>query len=108
MTTYLRFTEINDWEGEEWNFYLPIEGNESALEHLRTLIEGNPDTYEIDDYPYPGAVVDHITKRSRSGYMNYENRVEGFLQLPDSIDDWVDNDPFYKGGIRKFFHPDKS
>lgn len=103
MGDYLRFTEENDWEGETWNFYIPIENNEAALSHLRTLIEGQ-NQYELGTEPFSKKTVKTLDRNSRVEYMALENRLSGILLLPDRID-WENDDPFYKGGISEFLHP---
>lgn len=101
MSRYLRFTEDNDWEGESWFFYLPIEGNEASLEHLRALI-AESDWYSLSDATFSKRSVKTIVKHSQCGYMKYENRARGVFKPPVDID-WTDEDPFNKGGILDFF-----
>ena len=36
---YYRLKEINDWEGETWNFYIPVEGNQKEIEKLKSSLE---------------------------------------------------------------------
>jgi len=106
MTTYVRFIEHNDWEGESWNFYLQVEGNENALLRLEEMLPADNEDYELDlTVPYTKKLVKTLVKHSRTGYMRYHNRVDGVLDIDllDSID-WEDGPaPFYKGGIKDFF-----
>lgn len=111
---FVKFTEHNDNEGEDWNFWLQLDGNEADLETLKEFVEQfdeNYESYELDLTPVPESEVDILVKHSGSGYMNYENKVTGVLNLPDidldavAIDDdkgyeWL-QDNFYKGDIAR-------
>lgn len=107
MTTYLKFTEENDWEGETWHFYLPIEGNETALATLRAYLDqekskGQYDfPYTLGTEPITEAEVDAFVKHSDSGYMMEHNKIVGFLGDFDTDAD--PDDLFYKGRIDDHF-----
>ena len=45
MSDYYVFVERNDWEGETWRFYIPVEENEEAIDELVGLLE----KYDIAD-----------------------------------------------------------
>ncbi len=101
--SYFKFTEYNDWEGESWNFYIPIEGNTIPVEDLKTFIKNFSfeDMYKIDDKPYTEEEVKILCDNTESGYMDFHNRLSGKLILPElKVEDCnIVDDPFYKGGI---------
>ncbi len=118
---FVKFTEHNDNEGESWNFWLQIDGNEEQLDRLDRIVElqnaaGFDNEYELEMTPVPGEEVDILVKHSNSGYMSYENKVTGTLVLPefddslfeyeneisDAVFDWTGNN-FYKGGVEGLF-----
>jgi hypothetical protein len=107
---FVKFTEENDWEGETWRFYLQLEGNEEALDELTLLVEKmenwGEESYSLDLDPLEEEEVDILVKHSDSGYMDYHQKVEGFLEIPDNANELSEEDLFslfYKGGIRKLF-----
>lgn len=112
---FVQFTEYNDWEGETWNFWLQLDGNETQLKKLKKFladnnIEDNPG-YELDMTPVDESEVDILVKHSNGGYMNDHNKVTGKLKLElpedDGTEDWAweyANDTFYKGQIEDLFH----
>ena len=101
--TFLKFVETNDWEGEQWNFYLQIEGNEKALKELAALISGRGE-YALENTPISEAEVDILVKHSRGGYLNFENKVTGRLSISKIIlNSESETDTLYKGGIRDAF-----
>jgi hypothetical protein len=111
---FVKFTETNDNEGEEWNFWLQLDGNEAQLKELQAWLgtfDEDGESYELNmDQPYtPEADVDVLVKHSRSGYMDYENKVTGTFTCPQPTEEdqengweWL-NDTFYKGDIKRFF-----
>lgn len=119
---FVKLTETNDNEGESWNFWLQLDGNEDQIDHLARIIElansaGFDEEYTLDETPVPEEEVDILVKHTGQGYMDYENKVTGKLALPafddklfdyeDEIDDGVfewQNDHLYKGGIERLFN----
>lgn len=104
MTDYVKFTENNDHEGETWHFWILADGNESALGHFTSAIDGL-EWYEIDLTPVPESEVDVLIKHTDSGYMAYHNKLSGVLVLaPEDLKriEGDEDDPLYKGGIAKF------
>jgi hypothetical protein len=107
MTTYLKFTEVNDHEGETWHHYLPIEGNEAALEQLRAyLAKAKTEChwefpYELGTEPIAESDVDTLVKHADMGYMAQHNKVAGVLKKFDTSAD--PDDLFYKGQIEDLF-----
>lgn len=104
MTQFVKFTENNEWEGEEWHFWIPLDGNEDALARLQKALDGS-DEYSLDLTPVPEGEVDVLIKHTDQGYMDYHNKLTGTLRL--SEDDFAnlhgdDGDIFYKGRIANF------
>lgn len=113
---FVKFTEHNDNEGEYWNFWLQLDGNEADLETLAEFLDQfdeNAESYELDMTPVPESEVDILVKHTGQGYMDYENKVTGTMTLPEidldavAVDDdegyeWL-NDNFYKGDIARCF-----
>lgn len=104
MTTFVKFIEINDHEGETWRFYLQVDGNEKALEELKKRIaaEIKYDEYTLTDERLTESDVDVLVRHSDCGYMDYENKVTGTLVLPYEKGVTID-EVLYKGGIRDLF-----
>jgi hypothetical protein len=94
---YVKFTENNEWEGEEWNFWIPVTGNESAIEQVRQLI-ADSETYSLSEKTFPESEVKHLVKHASDGYMASDQIASGFKTLPTKID-WEKEDPFYKAGL---------
>lgn len=95
---FVRFTEHNDWEGETWNFYIPLEGNKEALHELYDLVK-NVDDYELDmkniiTNEQVNALINH--GNHDSGYMDTHNKLSGVLDM-----NLVTADGLYKGGISR-------
>lgn len=98
MKTYAKFTEINDWEGETWNFYIPIKGNEKAMDLIDALIDGREEYFLRRGKAFTEQEIDALCAReSSTSYMNKHNKVSKILELPESVDFDADDDPFYKG-----------
>ena len=95
---YICFTEYNSWEGEHWNFYIPLEGNEKQIEIFKKQISGF-ENYEVSDKVYSEEEVDVLVENTDSGYMNFHNKLEGKLKETKTQDITGD---LYKGGIKKF------
>ncbi|WP_306365473.1 hypothetical protein [Nocardia sp. CC227C] len=114
MTTYRRFIETNDHEGETWNFWLQVDGNMTALAILGDHLDKvNDELGEFDDPAFvlevdeiQGHEVDLLVRFGESLYMHQHNKVDGSMRLPkdftsgdlEATTDWL-----YKGGIKKFF-----
>ena len=83
---FVRFTERNDNEGETWNFWLQLDGNEEALNLLKSELDGSADRWLVDAYelnmsPIPESEVDILVKHTRRGYFAYENKVTGKFEF---------------------------
>jgi hypothetical protein len=98
---YVCLTENNEHEGESWNFYIKLNGNEYELNKLERLIEYHDKTYlyELTLYsPILENEVETIIKHTDHGYMAYNNLIDEYINLPSGFD----IDDLYKGGIRDF------
>lgn len=96
---YAELVERNDWEGESWTFWIQHTGNEAQLELLYDRIEeqNRTEEYSLDlDNLEPEEIVDRIVRRTRSGYMDYQNKVSGRFTCPEDVDD------LYKGRAENF------
>lgn len=105
MSKYAQLTENNDWEGETWHFYIPIEGNEATLDRLAdTLTLMADEAFELELAPIPEMEVDILVKRGGdTSYMAAHNKLAGRLVLTDEHLTTLaagDVDPLYKGRIR--------
>ncbi len=95
---WYKFTEVNDNEGEEWNFYLLL--NQEEVDHLQTLTDDY--FYTLDVEPIPESEVDILVKHSSDdGYMPEHQKVGrpriNILDIdPESLEE---NDVLYKGGL---------
>lgn len=103
---FVKLTENNDNEGESWNFFLQLDGNEKALEQLAVNIntfDDNEESFELNLTPIDEADVDVLVKHTRQGYFDYENKVTGTFTCPDweDYEDFIDD--LYKGGIQRYF-----
>jgi len=58
---FIRFKECNSWEGETWNFYIPVEGNEKAIKRLAKILEKYP-SYTLYPIPLSEKEVDILVK----------------------------------------------
>lgn len=115
MTTFVQFTEYNDYEGETWVFWLQLDGNEQnllALEQLIARVQGVDveEPYSLDlETELSEEHVDVLVKHAGSGYMNYHNKVVGVMKEPTELDlvEDVGYGPelngLYKGGVRSLF-----
>jgi hypothetical protein len=95
---FVRFQEENDWEGETWNFWLPLDGNEDELLKLAALIAGREE-YRLGEQGEPEAIVDKLIQYGESGYFAQHNKSTGRLTCPTDIE------KLYKGGVRDCFGP---
>lgn len=103
--TWVKLTEHNDWEGEEWAFFLQIQGNEQAICTLAQLVMRQDPSdddcpYELDVTPFSEYEVDDAIRHATDGYMASHNKVPGLLVFPDNFLD--QDDPIYKGQIADF------
>ncbi len=111
MTTYRRFIETNDNEGETWNFWLQVDGNAATLAILGNYLDGIYEDWDecpfvLEDDQLEGPEVDLLVRYGDSGYMNQHNKLDGSLRLPKdftSADEETVTAYLYKAGILDFF-----
>lgn len=118
MTTYRRFIETNDNEGETWNFWLQVDGNMTALAILGNHLDGlYEDFEEWDECPFVleddqlethevDLLVRYGDEYGDEGYMNQHNKIDGSLTLPKDFTEGnfeAVTKYLHKGGIKKFF-----
>mgnify|MGYP001103003982 FL=1 len=110
MTTFVRFEEYNDNEGETWNFWLQLDGNGEELDKLlNLLVDVEGECLEIGrDLAYifttnvePEQIVDKLVEYAEEGYMPSHSKVTGKFTCPDDLGENADK--LYKGGIKDFF-----
>lgn len=111
IDTYTNFTEHNDWEGATWHFWLPVSGNEDALEKLLNYLEDNAtddavQTFSFGQYDLTSQEVDLLVTFAEERYFPQHVRVDGLLYLPAELTEYPPEHWFYKGGIMKLFRPD--
>lgn len=106
-TTFVRFHEYNDNEGESWDWWLQLDGNEDQLTKLDALLA---ETLADDDDPWyrlhldnrePESVVDKLVHYADFGYFAAHTKVTGRFVCPESLGE--DADLLYKGRIRGLF-----
>ncbi len=100
--TYVKFAEENDHEGETWNFWLPVEGNERALAEFADWLVGQgerAEEYTLDlESPQTQDRVDALVEHGGSGYMAYHTKVAGAM-----VDMPLHADMLYKGRVVDYF-----
>lgn len=96
MKQYYKFTEVNDWEGETWHFYIPVDGNKREIAKLKKEVDG--EFYIVNDELLPENEVDILCKHSDGGYMTTHNKLKGKLEIPNEKGRSIE-DALYKGGI---------
>jgi len=101
---YVKWTEINDWEGETWNFYIPFDGNESDVYLLRVMVIDLKSSYDLRLNLIPEEEVDALVKHSDgNGYMPEHNKMKGIIDRTkfENLDADHFESLFYKGGLDK-------
>lgn len=106
MENYYCFTENNDWEGESWNFYIPMTTDQAK--NIKKIVNKYDDAYGVyemdDETVYTEKMVDKLVKKGQEGYMWSNNKCE---PLTDEQYQWIlkfkpeDDDLFYKAQIWK-------
>jgi len=125
LTDCLVLTEHNDHEGETWRFFVPLNGNEDALDLVEKYVR---QVHNRDDYPYEvthmrvhlgtikvlanddGYLPSH-TILQRLDFVKVQAKIAHLLRDPTEEDededdevegpDYETEDPLYKGGLRK-------
>lgn len=102
---YYIFTEHNDYEGETWNFYVPMEKIHRDI--IAQAVESTAEfdsPYQISDKSYDETEVNFILMniKSSTSYLPEFNKCGPINQilldkLLDQSVNITENDPFYKG-----------
>jgi len=106
---FIRLREMNDWEGELWNFWLQLDGNEDELAKLESLLAeqrrlGYDLPYHLHlTFPVPEDEIDALVEVAEDygGYYPRDMKVTGKFTCPDEIGE--EGDALYKGGIFRYF-----
>lgn len=96
---FVKFVEENEWEGETWCFYIPIDGNGDALMDLEEAIS-DLDGFVISDKYYTEDEVDLLVSNTDTGYIDLHNKLDGVLNIDELYFGDVTS-KLYKGGLRK-------
>lgn len=104
--TFVRFHEYNDNEGESWDWWLQLTGNEVELNKFERLVlaatdEDDPWHVLHWDDQEPESVVDKLVQYAAHGYFAAHNKVVGVFTCPDDLGE--DAEDLYKGRVRDFF-----
>lgn len=112
---YVRLTEHNEWEGETWHRYLPLQGNQDALRQLGLFlgeVEGeDAEWFSLSEETLTETQVDTLVEygndencsyaeqhKKLRGRLNVENLTEvGQLtkgQITDFLFDGAPGDPW--------------
>lgn len=110
VSEYALFKEVNDWEGEEWSFYIPVDGNEEALGQLAAWCHHW--RAKEPEFPYSSPLLkwfsaDQVEKfvttpNSGATYMAAHNQMAGTLAIPENLLELEVKEAFtafYKGGM---------
>ena len=105
---FVRLHETNDWEGEEWDWWLQLTGNETELGKFAEMLAAieRKEKYELPFQFFPQdieseAVVDKLVEYAAPGYCDSANKVAGTFTCPDDLGAGAEY--LYKGGIHSFF-----
>jgi hypothetical protein len=109
---FVRLRETNDWEGESWDWWLQVDGNEDAIAKLREILEVWAPDWGTDDPPFvlhldnvePEHVVDKLVQYAAENYFRLHNKVSGRFTCPDDLGE--NAELLYKGAIRSCFKKD--
>jgi hypothetical protein len=98
MLEYFKFTETNEWEGETWNFYVPLTEEQEA--RVRELIgpgDEHESPYSLSTEPVTEEEVDDLMATLGTTTVIAEHNKCGPLDadLPHTLQS--DNDFFHKG-----------
>jgi hypothetical protein len=106
--SYIEFKEINDWEGETWIRYIPLEKNEEAFK-LLLLLNNDSECYQVNQVELSDNDINNKINKNKNycGYMDKYGLYQGILniekiklalELYKKLDNPKDNgdDLFYK------------
>lgn len=117
---FARFVEVNEHEGETWNFWLELTGdNGSQLETLQEHIwnatadeHGRPPEPALQEFTLTEDVEDEtivdalVLYSDEIGYMPTHQKVTGVFTCPEDLGEHLEK--LYKGGIVKLFTTEES
>lgn len=110
MRKFIRLREVNDNEGEAWNWWLQFDGNKLEVHKLSRLLDEADAacdwelSYDLTpDIEYE-SVVDKLVTYAERGYYASHNKVTGKFTCPDDLGE--DAERLYKGGIVDLFKRD--
>lgn len=111
MSTFVRFVEENDYEGETWTFLIEKPGNGESLANLEVVANSEGDYGDSNFILYPD---DEITEAEAETLVKYANQPGSHMPAfticrgnliftaeqaaGEEVYDWL-----YKGGIKSFF-----
>ena len=120
-TLYVCFVENNDWEGETWNFYIP-ECYFAQIQDLLVFYENYIKEKNQDDPGIPYSIkslksckpklysieqIKVLVDNDHGSYMSAHNLIKDQLNQKAIIECKKeiknDEDPFYKGDIKRLF-----
>jgi len=98
MLEFFKFTEMNEWEGETWNFYVPLTKEQEA--RVRELIapgDEHESPYSLSTEPVTEEEVDDLMATRGTTIVVAEHNKCGPLDtdLPPTLHS--ENDFFHKG-----------
>ena len=98
MLEYFKFTETDEWEGETWNFYVPLTKEQEA--RVRELIapgDEHESPYSLSTDPVTEEEVDDLMATRGTTTVVAEHNKCGPLdtELPRSL--YPENDFFHRG-----------
>jgi len=95
--------EVNDWENETWGFFIPLKGNEEAIDYLKKVLKDTD--YIINGIEFTETEVDALINNDDDdcGYMARHNKYDFIIDF-DKLKkaDFKNDDPLYKGQLDKF------
>jgi hypothetical protein len=98
MLEYFKFTETNEWEGETWNFYVPLtEEQEARVRELIASRHEHESPYSLSTDPVTEEEVDDLMATRGTTTVVAEHNKCGPLDtdLPPTLHS--ENDFFHKG-----------
>lgn len=106
---FVRLRERNENEGETYDYWLQVNGNEDALAELAEVLDDDffEDTNLRLEPQRPEHEVDLLVEETQSGYMDLTQKFTGRLEWPHaqmSMEDW--SEAIYKGSIEDCFKED--
>lgn len=110
IMNYYTFEENNEWEGETWNFHVPLTKEQrDSIAHIIESTDEFDSPYHISNYTLSEKEVDNKVKKSRSGYMKFHNKCEPLSEFQiDALNQGtfniLENDIFYKGQFWKIIN----